>query len=258
MSSEFRKMILIYPHTLELFKEHFDKINEIQKNRNSVSEWEKIKFNLQNKRNNEEYKRDTTKNFEKLNPTKDQSSQTYIFKRNKEIGCSPLNTEIKQRESIFQSDPINETTPQRRVSAIGVARSLKNKNHNISLLDESYDDASSLEKRSKNIFLNLDGNTDPLNSDIEKRKRVDQTVYMDEDDGGHNKKIRDDYRVMEKDGVVYTVVGDPEDIHDNGDLHDIIEMSDNHYKQKEESPVSTRTRTRRKQAISELKWTSLN
>lgn len=262
MSSDFRKMILIYPHTLELFKEHFDKINKIHKNSNSLSEWEKIKFNLQNNRNSEDWKRNAsvepTKNLkQKLNPSKDQSSQTYIFKRNQETSCSPIKNEIKNTENIFKSNPINETTPQRRVSAIGSARNLKNRNHNISLLDDSYDDATSLDNRGKNIFKNLDGSTDPLNSDIIKRKRNDVTIYMDDDlrDKSDSKKLKDDYRVMEKDGVVYTVVGDPEDIHDNGDLHDIVEISDKHYKQKnkpqdERSPIGTRS-------TSKLKWANL-
>lgn len=86
--------------------------------------------------------------------------------------------------------------------------------------------------------------------EINRRKRGHTTIYNDE--WIEPKKQKNDYRVVEKDGVVYTVVGSPEEINDNGDIHDIIQQTNAHIKEKPISPISSRIRSR-----SRINWKKL-
>lgn len=245
-------MILIYPHTLDQYKKNFDKLKENVENMNSTEEWSKIKIRSprgawsnavsEGKNNNLNLK--STKNF------KDEASQTrFILKKNKETSCSPAKFQENTKESIFEDHPnstnrmLNGATP-RSLSAAGIASGIRNRKHSISLLNDS-SNSNIFENRDSETFTNI-GEEFEVN-EKNKRKRGDVTAYNEDLlETNNNKKQKDDYRVVEKDGAVYTVVGDPEDIHDNGDVHDIIEQTDQYYKTNSNStpsPVAARTRS---------------
>lgn len=243
-------MILLYPHTLLKYKDLFEKLNEF-KSKNAFDEWNKIKLRNPKRKlmNNNviegisppEKKESTTKSGKSF---KDEASQTkFILKKNQETSYSPIKLQENSKETIFEENPhdlsVMSTPTSRKLSAIGVASKARKRNHNISLLDEN-SNSSIFENRDSETFTNI-------THDLNKRKRADVTMYKDDLSTNINKKLKDDYRVIEKDGVVYTVVGDPEDIHDNGDVHDIIEESNEYYKEKKvktPSPVASRLRSK--------------
>lgn len=244
-------MILIYPHTLQKYKKQFDDINQnssvdqLIKN-NAIDQWNKIKKNTQlSSKNNKKNENTLNEKSPDTKILKDQYSQTnYVIKKDKNTHCSPIKFESKPVEEIFQNynsnvGSSNSFNTPKRLSAAEIAKKSKRNSSSYAFLNDNFSD----------------------NSDVNKRKRHDVTIYSDDlVPSNIKKKQRDDYRVIEKDGVVYTVLGDSDEIHDNGDVHDIIEQSKMDYEEIPPiPPISARIRTKLNQCGKKykIKWQPL-
>lgn len=123
-------MVLLYPHTLEQYKERFEILEEIDEESNPYEEWNKIK--LKNIKKIKDNDMGIIKKFDDntlgKKSIRDVASQTnLIFKKNQET--SPLNFPEKIKEDIFSEHMNNgnmDETPK-RLSAVGVANSLRKK-----------------------------------------------------------------------------------------------------------------------------------